>query len=51
MTEEDKAVLIGIGLAEILWACCCYCGLGRVKLFLEVGEGGKISVSFLDNTS
>ena len=51
MRERDRASLIGIGFAEKLWDCCCYCGGVRFKgLFLEVGEGGKISASFFDNT-
>ena len=34
------------------WACCCYCGVGRVKgFFLEVGEESKISYSFFNNQS
>ena len=52
MAERDRASLIDFGLVETLWVCCCYCGGGRVNdFFVEVGEGGKISTSFLDNTS
>ena len=52
VAERDKAALIGIGLAKKLWACCCYCGGGSVKgSFWKMGEVGKFSDSFLDNTS
>ena len=51
MVERERAPLTGIGLAKMLWACCCYCGGGRIKgSFLEVGGGGNISASFFDNT-
>ncbi len=51
MAERNKAVLIGIGLAKMVNLLLPAIVVGEESrvLFLKVGEGRKISCSFLDN--
>ena len=49
MVERNRAVLIGIRLTETVDLMLLLWWGKRQGSFLEVGEGSKISASFLDN--
>ena len=48
VAERDRATLIAIGLAKMLWAYWCYCG-GRVLIWKWEKEG-KVWPFFFNNT-